>query len=209
MAAAVGGVCLGERLLNRLRGAVPVATAIDYRFVAVGALIPDAIDKPLARAGIEALSYDQTAGHSIGHTLVASLAVIAVGSLLASRGNRRLLWLGLGSVTHLLVDPVVAYPGVLMWPLFGFDPPWPYLIGFDVLLVAASVLAYGSRKQFKGAIFRFVRRGEIAWGEEGRVPGERGVWAPEGDVLRRWRWRVNGGCAEIRRGLLRGWWGSG
>ena len=97
MAAAVGGVWLGERLVRRARGAVPSAVSrIDFRWAAVGALVPDVIDKPLARAGIEALSYDQTAGHTIGHTLVASAAVIAVGSLLARRGDGRLLWLGIG-----------------------------------------------------------------------------------------------------------------
>ena len=180
MAAAVGGVWLGERVLNRVRGVVPSAVwRIDFRWVAVGALLPDVIDKPLARAGIDALSYDQTAGHSIGHTLLVSLAVLAAGSLLASRGEARLLWLGLGCATHLLVDPVVAYPGVLLWPLFGFDfpeskgiPSWPYLIGFDALLVASGIVAYRTRAEIRNRVRSFMPRGEV---DEDVTAGGRGM----------------------------------
>lgn len=173
MAAAVGGVWLGERLMKRLRiAAAGGASRIDYRWVAVGGLIPDAIDKPLARAGIEALSYDQTAGHTIGHTAVVALSIIAVGLMVARRGDGRLLWLGLGSATHLLVDPVIAYPGVLAWPLFGFDfpksrgiPSWPYLILFDVVLVAAGLIACLG-EPFREWLWRFVRTGSVHNDEE-------------------------------------------
>lgn len=170
--AAVGGVWLGERLLKRFGGAAPaVASRVDFRWVAAGALLPDLIDKPLARAGIEALSYDQTAGHNISHTLILGLGVIAVGSVVERRGDGRLLWMGLGSVTHLVVDPVIAYPGVLLWPLFGLDfpeskgiPSWPYLIGFDVLVVAAGALAYEGSWQFRELAWGFLRRGEVSLG---------------------------------------------
>ena len=71
-------------------------------------------------------------------------------------------------MTHLVADPVIAYPGVLLWPLFGFDFPeskgiasWPYLIGFDVLLVAAGILAYRTRAEIRDRVRSFMRRGEV------------------------------------------------
>jgi hypothetical protein len=69
-----------------------------FPFVALGALVPDAIDKPLYR--LTSIPSD----HTIGHTLLLSLVLIAAGALLARRGEPRILWLGLGSLSHPLVD---------------------------------------------------------------------------------------------------------
>src|SRR5574341_450081 len=105
MGIAVGGVWAGERLSRRLARrarAESSTTAIDYRLVALGALVPDAIDKPLYR--LTSIPSE----HTIGHTLLFSLALIAAGALLARRGEPRVFWLGLGSLSHPLVDPVIA-----------------------------------------------------------------------------------------------------
>lgn len=114
------------------------------------------------------MAYDQTAGHTIGHTLLFALCLIWAGTLVARRGEPRLLWLGVGSLTHLLVDPVIAYPSVLGWPLFGMDfpeskgiPSWPYLIGFDLMLVAAGVLVSLESPVWRERILRFALNGQF------------------------------------------------
>lgn len=148
MGIAVGGVWAGERLSRRLlrgRTAKDATTGIDYRFVALGALVPDVIDKPLYR--VTPIASD----HTIGHTLAFSLALIVAGAVLARRGEMRLFWLGLGSLSHPLVDPVIVYPATLFWPLLGLEfgpspgvPSW-YLRAIDAGLLALGVLAWWSR----------------------------------------------------------------
>lgn len=140
------------------------------RLVAIGALVPDAIDKPLARFGVDALSYSETAGHTIGHTLVLALAVIIVGAVLARRGDARLLWIGLGILSHPLVDPVIVYPSALVWPLLGSDfpeskgIPSSYLRIFDAILVATFALAFVRSEALRNRAQRFVTKGELAGG---------------------------------------------
>jgi hypothetical protein len=167
MTIGAGSVWLGERVWRRFRGDTAIA-AVDYRFAALGALVPDLIDKPLAKLGVSGFTYDATAGHTIGHTLLVSLTIILAGMLLARRGDTRLLVLGIGSLTHPLVDPTNTYPGVLFWPLFGFDFPesrQPYRsyfqIPLDIALAAVyAVLVWRSEKWREWAQ-RFVRTGMI------------------------------------------------
>jgi hypothetical protein len=166
MTIAVGSVWVGERLWRRLRHGSDPSSAIDLRIVAVGSLLPDAIDKPLSRIGVEAFSYEATSGHTIGHTLLLSALVIAAGLLLSRRGEPRLLWFGLGSFTHLLVDPVVLYPGVLFWPASGWDFPFShgipsrYLIAGDVLLIVLGAAAIARSGRWRAKAASFLRRGE-------------------------------------------------
>lgn len=176
MAVAVAVVGSGDRIAQQSCGRHRRAQ-IDFRIVALGALMPDAIDKPLAILGPHAFSYDLTAGHSIGHTLIAALAVIAAGVLLSRRGEWRLLWLGLGWITHLPVDPVIVYPHELLWPAFGFGfpashgiPPG-YLRAFDVLLaLTATAVLLGSLPARDWAR-RFLFTGVIS--EHGLAPAAR------------------------------------
>jgi hypothetical protein len=91
---------------------------LDYRFAALGGLLPDLIDKPLAWYAFPSLPDDHLWAHSVW--LPASL--IALGFLVGHRSaDARLLLLGLGALTHLLFDPVGADPNKLFWPLFGTD----------------------------------------------------------------------------------------
>jgi hypothetical protein len=85
--------------------------ALDYRLLVVGALLPDLVDAPVG-------------GARVGHTLVASVAVLAV-VMLATRGHRdarrRLLALPIGMFMHLLVDGMWARTTTFWWPFFGWD----------------------------------------------------------------------------------------
>jgi hypothetical protein len=172
----VGGVWLGERLWRRWRGGAGLP-AIDYRFAAVGALVPDFIDKPLGKLGVSGFANNL---HTIGHTLLVSACIILAGILLARRGDIRLVVLGLGSITHPLIDPTNSHPGVLFWPLFGTDFPesrQPYRgyfqVPLDILLAATYAMLVWRSAKWRGRALRFLSSGTFPFGddeEKERVP---------------------------------------
>jgi membrane-bound metal-dependent hydrolase YbcI (DUF457 family) len=174
----VAGVWLGERLWRRWRGSAGLP-GIDYRFAAVGALIPDLIDKPLGKLGVSGFG-SETAHHAVGHTLLVSACIILAGVLLARRGEIRLLVLGLGSITHPLLDPTNSYPSALFWPLFGTDFPeshQPYRgyfqVPLDIVLAATYAMLVWRSAKWRGRARRFLSSGTFPFGddeEKERVP---------------------------------------
>ena len=100
---------------------------IDYRFVLIGAVLPDVIDTPLSAV----LGWQ--AGRGIAHALLGPAALMAL-VVLVFRGERRLAWFGLpvGWLTHLVADGMWSSPRTFFWPAFGsrFDtsPAEPYSV---------------------------------------------------------------------------------
>lgn len=88
-------------------------TAIDYRLVMAGALVPDAID---VFAG----------GPWVPHTLLFSVGVLLV-VMAVTRGRRQLrrraLALPIGTFLHLVLDGMWTRTAVFWWPGFGWDLP--------------------------------------------------------------------------------------
>ena len=84
---------------------------IDYRFVVLGSLLPDIIDKPL---GLIILGMGN--GRIIAHTAIFALAITAIAlykkdiRFYAISGS---VWL------HLLFDFMWLFPATLLWPLMG------------------------------------------------------------------------------------------
>jgi hypothetical protein len=99
---------------------------IDYRFILVGAVLPDLIDPLLG-----AFFFDGPAGRWLAHSLVAFL-VVTLFVVTAFRGERRLAVFGLavGWLLHLVADGMWAAPETFFWPLFGTSfatsPAEPY-----------------------------------------------------------------------------------
>ena len=116
---ACGAVWLGARLLDSARqgetkqqpvaaGAAQVtprkdaprrssiADAVDYRLVALGALLPDLIDKPIVWVLFPS---PDTGGHHIGHSLFGGLALLLPGLYILARGSTARLALNRGSVS--------------------------------------------------------------------------------------------------------------
>jgi LexA-binding, inner membrane-associated putative hydrolase len=89
----------------------------DYRFVALGALLPDIIDKPLAWFILGDRVEDN---HLFAHTMLFGMLLAVPGLYLASRGNPILISLACGVFTHLFCDPVLREPRTLLWPLYGW-----------------------------------------------------------------------------------------
>lgn len=94
---------------------------IDYRFVLVGAVVPDVIDGVVFRG-----SPDQAIAHSI-----LAVVVVAVVVILGFKGAARLAVFGLpvGWLLHLVGDGMWNAPRTFLWPAFGAEfsrSPEPY-----------------------------------------------------------------------------------
>jgi len=84
-------------------------TAIDYRLVALGAIIPDIVDAPFG-------------GARVMHSLLASavlLAVVMLATRQRRKARRRWLAVPIGTFIHLLVDGMWTHTNTFWWPLFG------------------------------------------------------------------------------------------
>ncbi len=88
---------------------------VDYRSVILGAIAPDIVDAIVGLMGPAA-----PADRGIGHTIAAAVAVCIV-VLVATRGETRLSWFGLGVGwwLHLVVDAMWSAPRTFFWPAFG------------------------------------------------------------------------------------------
>ena len=83
--------------------------SFDYRFVALGALLPDAIDAPLGHRGP-------------AHTLVFAVGALIVVMLVTTNRRplrKRLIALPIGLLAHLVLDAVFAQQALFWWPAFG------------------------------------------------------------------------------------------
>ena len=137
-------------------------TAIDYRLVMGGALLPDVVDVALG-------------GPRVLHTLVCSVALLVV-VMLATRGRRllrrRLLAVPIGTFCHLLLDGMWARTEVFWWPFFGagfpggglpsLDRPVGLLVALEVVGGLALVWCHGRFRLGEPARRReFLRTGRL------------------------------------------------
>ena len=128
----LGHVGIGTRMLPaRVREALP------WRWLAVGCLLPDAIDKPVFVAvriarRLGPVHFDLLRGSRLfGHTLFLVALLFASAALVGSARLRALAW---GAATHLLLDLVADFASGafvqwrywLLWPLFGWGFPPQY-----------------------------------------------------------------------------------
>jgi membrane-bound metal-dependent hydrolase YbcI (DUF457 family) len=148
---------------RRKIAAAPVE--LDYRFAAFGALLPDLVDKPLKWFLFPDSLPDS---HIYGHTLLFSASIILAGLLLARIAHTPwLLLVGLGSLTHPLVDPVLIYPETLFWPLLGTEFPVAraipgYIhIWLDVAIIVYVAVRWRRSPEFRDRARRFVRTGAL------------------------------------------------
>ncbi len=133
-----------------------LGTRFDIRFLIIGALLPDIIDKPF---GYLLLGN----GRIFCHTLL-FLILITLGGYYLYRQYRRtpLFALSFGVFMHLVLDKMWIEPETLFWPLYGFafvranDEGWfakifkelftdpgtyiPEIIGIIVLAAFAAML---------------------------------------------------------------------
>lgn len=160
-----------------LLGKVRDIKKIDYRFVLIGALLPDIIDKPL---GLIILNYGN--GRLIAHTLVFALLLTMIAlwkkdTPIDSKGvmHMRLYALSGGTWIHLLLDSMWLFPATLLWPFLGsfqhgnitiyaigdsITQPLNYLSEAAGLAIIVYI-AIKHKMYRKKMIARFVRDGHI------------------------------------------------
>jgi inner membrane protein len=148
---------------------------IDYRVLIVASLLPDLIDKPLAKVLAGSYEYES---RSFGH----SLAFLGCVGLLMLIGWlwKRSSWLVpvfIGVLFHDVLDVMWLHPGIFFWPLEGWQFPKPaheawqgymhfggYKIRILDLLDNISVLVilyFFMKMALGGRIFEFFRRGKL------------------------------------------------
>jgi len=99
--------------LNLLQRRFPALRTTDYRLVAIAAVLPDIIDKPLAWAYF----YERYhAAVLFAHTLLGNLLVLAI----SSRKHRRVRPYVLAYLGHAAIDRLWFFPDTFFWPLRGW-----------------------------------------------------------------------------------------
>ncbi len=99
---------------------------IDYRYVLLGAVLPDLVDGLLGL-----FLFEGPAGRWVAHSFLAVI-VVALGIVLFFSGERRLAVFGIavGWLLHIVGDGMWQAPLTLLWPAFGFrfsdSPAEPY-----------------------------------------------------------------------------------
>jgi hypothetical protein len=93
--------------------------AMDLRYLAVGAILPNLIDMPVAVAMWTSWEAPRLAGHSL---LFGSVIMVTV-LIATTRGTRRKQWilLSVGALMHLALDAMWADPKTLWWPFLGWE----------------------------------------------------------------------------------------
>lgn len=124
-------------------------TAVDYRLVMAGAVLPDAVDLLFGGAGPL-------------HTLLFSV-VLLFAVMLGTRGRRharrRLLAVPIGTFVHLVLDGMWKRTIVFWWPFFGTsfdatplptaDRSWTLIAVMEIAGIAAFVWVYRRFRLFE------------------------------------------------------------
>jgi len=107
---------------------------INPKYLVIGALLPDLLDKPLGRVIFPSTLAN---GRIIGHTLLFSFILFLIGLYLYKiREDIRIISLTMGSFFHLIEDQMWATPKTLFWPFFGLSFPQDHtdLTGIEYLI---------------------------------------------------------------------------
>lgn len=91
----------------------------DLRFLAIGALLPDAIEWVVGW-------WVPGAGRLIGHSVAFCLGLLVAALVLTRRGGRGrkpAVVVVAGAIMHLVLDLGWIDPALLLWPLLGYELP--------------------------------------------------------------------------------------
>lgn len=152
--------------------------AMDLRWVVLGSVLPDLIDKPIAAI----LFHETFHTHRVyGHALVFPVALMVAGLLLTRRGStarKAAFGVVIGVFVHLVLDGAWTSPEGFLWPFFGWS--FPPVAGSDLPTLlrhmltdpwvwageaaGAAYLVYLWRRYLssKGALAAALRTGRVA-----------------------------------------------
>ena len=138
------------------------SSGLDFRLVAIGAVLPTLIDGPFG-------------AQSYAHTLLAAVGVLVVSMVTTTgRGHRlrrrRALSLSIGWFAALVLGASWAHKELFWWPAFGtarpeapLFPPWPVIVVEELLGLAAAWwmwTRFGLRDRDRRRVF--LRTGRLA-----------------------------------------------
>jgi len=148
---------------------------LDIRWLMVGSLLPDIIDKPVGQYFFRDTFNN---GRIFSHSLLFFVVITAAGLLLFKKARYTwLLALAAGTFTHLILDEIWQVPQTLFWPFTGLAFPvseidgwlrtiWEWLISNPSVyipeitgLVVILLLVFQVIKNKK--IVAFIKRGEV------------------------------------------------
>jgi hypothetical protein len=113
-----GHVAVTWGIANAIQNNNPKLAHLDYRLLAVCALLPDFIDKPLAILVFTQAETSQLIAHSLLFN-----AILLMGALLYWR---RALPYILAFNAHLVLDRMWRHTESFWWPLFGWNVFWQF-----------------------------------------------------------------------------------
>ena len=93
--------------------------AMDLRFLAFGAILPDLIDTPIGFALWSSFSSVRLAAHTLLFATV--LLVVVMAATRRGRPRKRWMPLAVGVLIHLVLDGMWRSPATLWWPFLGWD----------------------------------------------------------------------------------------
>lgn len=100
---------------------IPRLRTIDPKYLAIGSLLPDLIDKPIGMIIFASIFAN---GRIISHTLLFILFLFLVGLYIyKKKKDIKVLTLASGSFFHLMEDHMWTTPNTLFWPLLGLKFP--------------------------------------------------------------------------------------
>lgn len=152
-----------------------LAKRVDIRFLLLGSLLPDIIDKP---AGQVLFRDTFSNGRIFSHTLVFFILISLAGIYLyRKRGKTWLLAGTFGVFTHLVFDQLWELPKTLFWPLYGFSfarvdlTGWTGSVFYALLhspevyvpeiIGGAILLVFGGTLWYHRGIVAFLRDGSV------------------------------------------------
>jgi hypothetical protein len=147
---------------------------INYLFIALGAILPDLIDKPIGRI---LLGESVANGRLFGHTLLFVLILLMLGFFLKDHRDA-VFCLSFGAFMHLIEDKMWEMPATLFYPLYGFGFPKGTVIGenwYEYFLLAFTksyvpALSYVFASEIMGTLILVCLAGKILFLKKKALP---------------------------------------
>ncbi|WP_234125004.1 metal-dependent hydrolase [Clostridium hydrogenum] len=137
----VAVVRIGEKILSKKKHE---ELNIDYRFVLVGAVLPDIIDKPIGMFFLRGIFHNS---RLFAHSLIFAVILTAIGLYRNHKYNKNgILMLGIGSFIHQILDSMWEFPRIMLWPFLGIKFPtrpegsW---VSSDITRLISDPMYYG------------------------------------------------------------------
>lgn len=115
----------------------PLASLGDIRFLLLGSLLPDIIDKPLGVVFFPQIFHNS---RIIAHTLFFLVLLLVAAFLLSKKNKGTVFWmLAAGVGMHLVLDAMWRDPFTLLWPGYGFMFAYRDLEGWLMTIIQDMV----------------------------------------------------------------------